>query len=93
MVSDDGAFEIEFSEGGVPGVLLPTVTAIKGHLSPTALSYFNVLRRNASSDEVQRVFLNAVKLRWEKVGRRGEVVVKTTDFINRGKAAHNSPML
>lgn len=81
MVSDDGAFEIELSEGGVPGVLLPTVTVIKGRLSPAALTYFNTLRRNASPQRVETEFVKAVNLRWMKVGRRGgHVIVKTTDF-------------
>lgn len=84
MVSDDGVFEIELSEGGVPGVFLPTVTVIKGRLSPAALSYFNGMRRNAPPERLELEFLEAVKLRWTKVGRRGgDVVVKTNDFTGQ----------
>lgn len=83
MVSDDGGFEVEFSDGGVPGVFLPTVTIVRGRLSPAALTYFNVLRRNAPSEELRIAFLNAVKLRWDKVGRRGDIIVKTNDFVGR----------
>ena len=82
MVSKDGAFEVELLEGGVPGVFLPTVTVVKGRLSPAALSYFEVMRRNASPERLELELLNAVKLRWTKVGRRGgDVVVKTNDFV------------
>lgn len=85
MISDDGTFEIELSEGGVPGVFLPTVTVVKGRLSPAALSYFGVLRRNASPESLELALLDAVRLRWTKVGRRGgDVVVKTNDFAGQG---------
>ena len=84
MVSDDGAFEIELSEGGVPGVFLPTVTVVKGRLSPAALSYFEVMRRNASPERLELELLKAEQLRWTKVGRRGgDIVVKTNDFAGQ----------
>jgi hypothetical protein len=84
MVSDDGVFEIELSEGGVPGVFLPTVSLVKARLSPAALSYFQAMRRNTSSERLEREFLEAVKVRWAKVGRRGgDVVVKTNDFAGQ----------
>lgn len=83
MVGEDGTFEFELSEGGVPGVFLPTVTVITGSLSPAALSHFQAMRRSASPEQLERAFSNAVMSRWKKVGRRGgSVVVKTNDFDN-----------
>lgn len=81
MVSDDGTFEVELSEGGVPGVILPTLTIVKGRLSLAALSHFNGMRRSSSLEKLELALVNAVRLRWTKVGRRGgSVVVTTTDF-------------
>ena len=86
MVRDDGAFEIELSEGGVPGVFLPTVTVVKGRLSPAALSYFNEMRRHAPPERSELELSEAVKLRWTKVGRRGaDLVVTTNDFPGQGR--------
>ncbi len=81
MISGDGLFEVELAEGGVPGVFLPTVTIVKGRLSPAALTYFEGFRRNASVAQAEQALLDAVTLRWTKVGRRGgDIIVKTNDF-------------
>lgn len=82
MLNDDGSFEIEMAEGGVPGVFLPTVTLVKGRLSPAALKHFQAIKTCASRERFESELMSAIKSRWLKVGRRGgAIVVKTNDFV------------
>ena len=82
MLNDDGSFEIEMAEGGVQGIFLPTVTIVKGRLSPAALKHFQTIQKYASSERFEVKLMAAIKSRWLKVGRRGGgIVVKTNDFV------------
>jgi hypothetical protein len=81
MVNDDGVFEIELPHEGVPGVLEPSVTTVRGMLSPDAVMRYRALTRRYSAEVALSALRRAITHRLQKRGSNPSTIrVTRADF-------------
>jgi hypothetical protein len=81
MVSDDGVFEIELPHEGVPGVLEPSVTTVRGMLSPEGLARYRALTSKNSAEVALSALRRAITRRLQKRGSNPSTLrVTRSDF-------------
>ena len=81
MVSEDGAFLVELEYPGVPGVVEPSVAAVRGTLSPKALDRFRSVEVKRTAAKAEMELKAAVRRRLGKRGRGSNLVhVVLADF-------------
>jgi hypothetical protein len=83
MVSEDGVFELDIKHAGVPGVVEPSVSIVRGTLSPGALNRFRWIEANRTAAYATSALRAAVERRMGKRDRTpGVFQVSITDFSN-----------
>jgi hypothetical protein len=81
MISESGVFEVEIEHSGVPGVLEPSMTVVRGTLSPGALNRFRWIVEKRTAASAASALEVAVRRRLEKRGGSpGVFRVTATDF-------------
>jgi hypothetical protein len=81
MVSEDGVFELDLELVGVPGVVEPSVSVVRGTLSPGALNRFRWIEANRTAAYATSALRAAVERRMGKRDRTpGVFRVSITDF-------------
>jgi hypothetical protein len=83
MVSEDGVFGLNIKHDGVPGVVEPSVSIVRGTLSPGALNRFRWIEAKRTAAYATSALRAAVERRMGKRDRTpGVFRVSITDFSN-----------